>query len=876
MPSPAEVFCGTKIGCRPLRRLKVFGCPTYVLDPRLQDGKKIPKWEPRSRKGQFLGFSREHASTVGLIRNTRTGYISPQFHVVYDEDCSTVASENTLDLSEQWIDLFLNSREHYLDAHDEEADGPLPELDPDYAPNEPDLSDQGELPELPEQPVERPRQGELRTPVPNSPSTPTRQPAQPQSQQQPPSIRRPDPDQPGPARTPSKQVGWSDVEVAPPRTPQPAQQPEPVAEAPTSPLRPRRSTRPRDQWSEPPLTYDSPGQQAKVLLKPVTSRTYSHVQTSSCPSVIAFASVNWESVTDDPMYQYFDSLFRAQIDHDTLQLYDVEDAFHPFAFAAKVQSDDFPTYNKILRMSEEERLKWIEAMDVEISDLVERNAFDLVPRSQALQAGHNIVKSMWAYRRKRRPDGTVSRYKARLVIRGNLLKQYYNFSTNDTFAPVVEWSTVRMLFSLGVIEDWKTASIDFKSAFTQGQLPEPIYLELPPGYQKANPHLADQVMKITTSLYGDQRAANLWYNKIRKSLENGLGFRCSEYDPCLFIRKDCILCLYVDDCILHARNDAVLDEVLKAIEDAGYAFSRDESFSSYLGVLVEHLPDGTKKLSQPGLTKQLLEMMGLMDCNPAKTPIAGPLFSHLDAPSHTGSFNYRSALGMLMYLTNNTRPECAYAVNICAQYSIDPRQPHAEAVQRICRYLKGTIDGGLYIKPVRSQMALNCICDADYAGNWNLKEADDPKTVKSRGGHVITLGNIPILWKSKRIQDICLSTMESEYISLSMAMRSLVHLRGLLFELDSIFDLKLGDRISTISTIFEDNTPALTLATTDPPRMTPRSKSLAVKYHWFRSKLSPTTILIVHVGTHDNVANIFTKALPFEPFTRHRKTLCGW
>ena len=303
------------------------------------------------------------------------------------------------------------------------------------------------------------------------------------------------------------------------------------------------------------------------------------------------------------MYQYFDSLFRAQIDHDTLQLYDVEDAFHPFAFAAKVQSDDFPTYNEILRMSEEERLKWIEAMDVEISDLVERNAFDLVPRSQALQAGHNIVKSMWTYRRKRRPDGTISRYKARLVVRGDLQKQYYNFSTNDTFAPVVEWSTVRMLFSLGVIEDWKTASIDFKSAFTQGQLPEPIYLELPPGYQKANPHLADQVMKITTSLYGDQRAANLWYNKIRKSLENELGFRCSEYDPCLFIRKDCILCLYVDDCILHARNDAVLDEVLKAIEDAGYAFSRDESFSSYLGVLVEHLPDGTKKLSQPGLTK---------------------------------------------------------------------------------------------------------------------------------------------------------------------------------------------------------------------------------------------------------------------------------
>ena len=131
--------------------------------------------------------------------------------------------------------------------------------------------------------------------------------------------------------------------------------------------------------------------------------------------------------------------------------------------------------------------------------------------------------------------------------------------------------------------------------------------------------------------------------------------------------------------------------------------------------------------------------------------------------------------------------------------------------------------------------------------------------------------------------------MESEYISLSMAMRSLVYLRGLLFEIDSVFDLKLGDRISTMSTVFEDNTPALTLATTDPPRMTPRSKSLAVsadKESFEKvlsklngknaSKLSPTTIVIKHVGTHDNVADIFTKALPFEAFARHRKTLCGW
>eukprot|EP00977_Amphora_coffeiformis_P026610 scaffold28308_cov107-Amphora_coffeaeformis.AAC.1 len=94
--------------------------------------------------------------------------------------------------------------------------------------------------------------------------------------------------------------------------------------------------------------------------------------------------------------------------------------------------------------------------------------------------------------------------------------------------------------------------------------------------------ISDSVMKITTSLYSEQRAANLWYNKIPKSLVDELGFKVSYLDPCLFICKDSLLCLYVDDAILHAREDKTLDEVLNAISQCGYAFDRDEDFNSYL------------------------------------------------------------------------------------------------------------------------------------------------------------------------------------------------------------------------------------------------------------------------------------------------------
>lgn len=892
-PSPAEVFCGTKIGCRPLRRLRVFGAPTYVLDPRLQDGKKIPKWEPRSRQGQFLGFSKEHASTIGLIRNIRTGYISPQFHVVYDELFTTVASDHSLDLDEHWIELFLNSREAYLDSHDESVDGPLPALDPDFQPpGYEDHSKQGEVRQdhhvgqgEPSQPVQVPELRSRETAPTHASQDDHFHGGDDDFQEAPQAttdssrvlpdndlfdgfdMQRRQTSEPQPSQSGSRVI---EVEVPP----QPAEQQNDDA-VPPSPFRPRRSTRPRNEWSEPPLTYDSLGGQAH-LLRHVSSRFFDYIVSSSNPDVIAYATVDWESVTTEPLYHHFHDLFTLQIDAETLELYDAQEAFHPFAFSAKVQSEDFPTYGEILRMDSTERFKWLEAMDKEIQDLVDRNSFELVPRSEPMSKGEQIIKSMWAFRRKRKPSGEISRYKARLCVRGDLQRASSSYTTNETFAPVVEWSTVRMLFTLGVMHDWKSASIDFRSAFTQGQLPQPIYLELPPGYQKANPHLADKVMKITTSLYGEQRAANLWYNKIREDLVKNQGFTVSEYDPCLFIRDNCLLCLYVDDALIYARDDKTVNDLLTAIDKAGFAFDRDEDFSSYLGVKVEHNEDGSVTLTQPGLTGQLLDMMGMRDCNPARTPITTPLFTHADSEPHNGSFNFRSALGMMMYLVNNTRPECAFAVNSCAQYSINPKQPHAEAVRRICRYFKGTIDKGITIKPNSATIKLDCYVDADYAGHWTSTEADNPASVKSRAGYVINLGSVPVLWKSKRIQEICLSTMEAEYISLSMAMRSLIYLRGLMFEIDGIFGLGVGDSISTISTVFEDNSAARILATTDPPRMTPRSKSLAVKYHWFRSRLSPETILVEAVASAQNMADIFTKALPFETFARHRKTICGY
>ena len=75
--APVELFSRTKFSSYDhLQRLHVFGCPVFVLDPKLQDGKRIPKWKARFRRGQYLGVSQHHSTNVGKILNIKTGKMS--------------------------------------------------------------------------------------------------------------------------------------------------------------------------------------------------------------------------------------------------------------------------------------------------------------------------------------------------------------------------------------------------------------------------------------------------------------------------------------------------------------------------------------------------------------------------------------------------------------------------------------------------------------------------------------------------------------------------------------------------------------------------------------------------------------------------------
>lgn len=117
MVSANEVFANTKCNFN-FRQLHPFGCPVFVLDPAIADGKKIPRWNPRSRPGAYLGKSKSHAGNISLVLNTRTRHVSPKYHLVYDDNFTTVNKSTNNTIPTNWETLFKEEQEIYHDFNE--------------------------------------------------------------------------------------------------------------------------------------------------------------------------------------------------------------------------------------------------------------------------------------------------------------------------------------------------------------------------------------------------------------------------------------------------------------------------------------------------------------------------------------------------------------------------------------------------------------------------------------------------------------------------------------------------------------------------------------------------------------------------------------
>lgn len=527
-------------------------------------------------------------------------------------------------------------------------------------------------------------------------------------------------------------------------------------------------------------------------------------------------------------------------------------------------------------MAQPDSSEFVEAMMKEVQDFTEREHWKLVKRSNIGDA--KTIKAIWSFKRKRRPDGSLIKHKARLCAHGGM--SVYGEHYWETYAPVVNWMSVRLMLIFAEINKLHTRSIDFTLAFPQADVKTEIYMEAPIGCNISEGY----VLQIMKNIYGLKDAGATWFEHLVNGLTE-LGFRPSAVDPCIYFKQGITILIYVDDCLIFSKDSSMADDMIKGLHDKGYILTDEgefgeensENVSSYLGVQVSCDKEaGTIELKQPFLIQRIIEALGdaVRDANIKKTPAEFKKVIHKDehGPARKQDWNYRSLIGMLNYLASSSRPDISFAVHQAARFSADPKLIHEQAVKRIVRYLKGTSDKGILLKPDNSR-GIECFVDASFAGDWLKDRADDPLSVVSRTGYVIFYMGCPVVWVSKMQSEISLSTTESEYIALSQSLRDVIPFMNVVNELNKEYSSETP-KPTIRCKLFEDNNGALALA--KDAKYRPRTKHIALKYHHFRSYVKDGKIEILPIDTKDQVADQFTKALDEQTFNYLRNKLMGW
>jgi Reverse transcriptase (RNA-dependent DNA polymerase) len=362
------------------------------------------------------------------------------------------------------------------------------------------------------------------------------------------------------------------------------------------------------------------------------------------------------------------------------------------------------------------------------------------------------------------------------------------------------------------LKGWKTKTFDFVQAFPQAPSETELYVDVPKGCNIGDDS-SRYCMKILNNIYGQKQAGRVWYQYMTNILKTELGYTQSKFDPCVLWKSGCIIVIYTDDTVITGPSSDIIDRLIQEI-GGKFKITSEDSVNDFLGVNIQRKDNGQILLTQPKLIDSIIADLGLNNESTVKrTPAISSkiLQAHLDSPEFNESWHYRSVIGKLNYLEKSTRPDIAYAVHQCARFSSNPRYEHGKAIKHIGRYLLSTRDKGIICDPTRD--TVHCYADADFAGNWNADYAvDDRNTARSRTGFVIKYASMPITWASKMQTEIALSSTESEYIALSMALRETLPMIGFLEELIAAgFEFNTtGSKI--ICKAFEDNEGALEMA----------------------------------------------------------------
>ncbi|CAH9144967.1 unnamed protein product [Cuscuta epithymum] len=482
---------------------------------------------------------------------------------------------------------------------------------------------------------------------------------------------------------------------------------------------------------------------------------------------------------------------------------------------------------------------WKEAIKSEVDSILKNHTWELVDLPQ----GCKPLRSKWIFKRKMKPDDSIEKYKARLVIKGYKQREGHDYF--DTYSPVTRINSTRMILAIAALRNLEVHQMDVKIAFLNGDIDEEIYMEQPEGFRV--PGQEKKVCKLIKSLYGLKQAPKQWHEKFDHAMLIN-GFKINESDKCVYVKSTVdgyvILCLYVDDILIVGSNNLMINST-KSMLNSKFDMKDMGLADLILGIKIIRGPDGLT-LSQSHYVDKILNKFNKDDYQEARTPLDKNVHLTKNRGECISQIEYARIIGSLMYLMSCTRPDTAFVVSKLSRYTSNPGDEHWKAIVRVFRYLRKTQNLGLHYG--RYPAVLEGYSDASWIS--------DIKDSKSTSGYVFTLAGAAVSWKSSKQTLIARSTMESELIALDKCTEEAEWLRHFLEDIPS------WEKPVPPICIHCDCQAAIGRAQSN--LYNGKSRHVRRRHNTIKQLLTTGVITVDYVKSKDNIADPLTKALARE------------
>lgn len=427
---------------------------------------------------------------------------------------------------------------------------------------------------------------------------------------------------------------------------------------------------------------------------------------------------------------------------------------------------------------------WRDAISKELNGLIEIGTFEFV-RACDVPGQANIMRCHFVFTVKRHSDGSIEKFKARLVADGNTQKWGVDF--DKVFSTVAKLSTLRLILAIAAVFNFNLSSVDIRQAYLQAILTDDLYMMVPPSLPQTDENGFQLVARLKRSLYGLKQAGREWHLLFSTTLRDW-GFKQSCIDVCLFTYKRGTsllwIVVWVDDCIITDNDPSLREEFVRFLDTRHPTEDKGELDWVLQVKLIRDRDNRTLTLSQELYINDLVKRHGQLLTGLSRrfdSPFdATVTLSHEQCPAagsteytemHPYREVYMSLVGAYLWLANVSRPDLCFISAQLAKYVSNPGYVHYRAALRVLIYLQGTADRGLVLKP-NEHLPLRAFVDADWSTKFSVS-----------GGLIDYLG-VPIHWMSRSQRSVSMSSTESEFFAASLIVKEVMFFRELLSDLD--------------------------------------------------------------------------------------------